>query len=66
MLCWVFGYGTGQEEIYGLCNTLPPTIKTVMDEGNMLHGSLNFLITQTEEPSEVSQSVGKERNKSAF
>lgn len=36
MLCWVFGCGTGQEEVYGLWDSILPTVKMVMDEGNML------------------------------
>lgn len=66
MLCWVFSCGTGQEEICGLCDILPLTLKMVMDKGNMLNSSASSLITQKEEPSEVSQSVGEERNKSGF
>lgn len=63
MLGWVFSCGTGQEEIPGLWDAFPPTIKMVMDEGNVLDGSLSSLITRTDEPSEVSPSVGEERNK---
>lgn len=66
VLCWIFSCETGQKNIYGLCDILLLTLKMVMDKGNMLNSSVSSLITQKEDPSEVSQSVGEERNKSGF
>lgn len=42
------------------------TLKMVMDKENRLDSSVSSLITWKAEPSQVSQSVGEERNKSGF
>lgn len=62
MLCWVFSHGLHRRKsvAYQL------TLKMVMDKENRLDSSVSSLITWKAEPSQVSQSVGEERNKSGF
>lgn len=55
-----------QEEICRLSDMPRPALEMRADAGSVLSSPVGSLITQREEPSEASQSVGEERHKSGF